>query len=359
MSKKGIYKITNARTGKSYIGQSVNIENRWNQHQNKLNSGTHHNNGLQRDWNRGDKFHFQVLEYTPYLDEREKFYINHFNTFHNGYNMTRGGSGVKYSPTYYQEDKSVENFLIACAVFIGVYLLTLYISSFVFRPLGDYNDMILSTIVALFVSIYVILRWKKGFKIGLYKLFARDKKDGGTTIDNSSLNNNISLNHKNHIKHNSDSRYNLVPNNEQNKSISLGTINRYKLKIYSMDDESFRKVIGTIPSAEDSDKWKQINNLFRNMPRADIIKRVDRILIDDIYDNLPKERKIGLHGVSKRDVSKIYNMDNKSFKSLCDVFAVPKDLTKEKQIEYLFNNYSNSEIMQKATEILGENIKKS
>ena len=81
--RSGIYKITNTRTGESYIGQSVDVHKRKNQHRQELNKGTHHNYGMQRDYNRGDRFNFDVVEFTPYLDEREKFYIKYFDTYNN------------------------------------------------------------------------------------------------------------------------------------------------------------------------------------------------------------------------------------------------------------------------------------
>ena len=37
----GIYKITNKLNGKSYIGQSINVENRLRQHKKKI--GSHEN----------------------------------------------------------------------------------------------------------------------------------------------------------------------------------------------------------------------------------------------------------------------------------------------------------------------------
>ena len=37
----GIYKIENKVNGKIYIGQSVNIENRWKQHMRELNKSSH------------------------------------------------------------------------------------------------------------------------------------------------------------------------------------------------------------------------------------------------------------------------------------------------------------------------------
>lgn len=360
MAKKGIYKITNTRTGKAYIGQSVNMGNRWNQHQNELNRGTHHNEGLQRDWNRGDKFNFRVLEETPYLDEREKFYINYFDTFNNGYNGTRGGSGVNYSPTYYsstyyQNDKTVENFFIACGVFLGVYLLTLFISSFIFRPLGNYNDMIISTIVALFVSIYVILRWKKGFTLGVSKFFVNKNKSSGATNYKTTVNNKISTNNISNVTTNK-----TVPtyNNSLIEPIDISqkSISQYKLKIQTMNNDSFEEVMNHFHVPKYQKKWDRIVFLFRNNANIKIIKKVNEILVAGIYENLSEEIKEDSKELTKRRILKIYTMDDESYRSLCNYFSAPKHLKKEKQIEFIFNNNSGSEIMEKAYEILGESV---
>ena len=101
---KGIYKLTNKRTGKVYVGQTNNLARREKEHMSDLASGTHHNQRMQQDYNRGDRFSFQVLEHIEGtrddLNRRENFQIWKHNSFHNGYNQTRGGdytqSGQKY-----------------------------------------------------------------------------------------------------------------------------------------------------------------------------------------------------------------------------------------------------------------------
>jgi GIY-YIG catalytic domain len=46
----GIYQIQNSHTGRVYIGQSRNIEARWNSHRDTLRKGKHINDALQADW---------------------------------------------------------------------------------------------------------------------------------------------------------------------------------------------------------------------------------------------------------------------------------------------------------------------
>jgi group I intron endonuclease len=64
----GIYLIRCRANGYCYVGKSVNIERRWNQHADALNGGTHHNRRLQRDWNLygPNAFAFQIHGY--YVD---------------------------------------------------------------------------------------------------------------------------------------------------------------------------------------------------------------------------------------------------------------------------------------------------
>ena len=92
----GIYKITNLLTGKSYIGQSVNIATRWSQHKSISRSiETLDGNELHKDiLELGiDNFSFEVIEETTVdkLDEREIYWIAYYDTFYNGYNHTLGG----------------------------------------------------------------------------------------------------------------------------------------------------------------------------------------------------------------------------------------------------------------------------
>ena len=45
-----------------------------------------------------DKFHIELIEEVPIekLSEREIYWINFYNSYHNGYNATLGGDGKKY-----------------------------------------------------------------------------------------------------------------------------------------------------------------------------------------------------------------------------------------------------------------------
>ena len=75
---KGIYKITNTINNKVYIGQSDNLINRKQVHFYLLERGRHHNEHLQKSYNKYgiDNFIFEVIEETEDLDTRELFWIN-------------------------------------------------------------------------------------------------------------------------------------------------------------------------------------------------------------------------------------------------------------------------------------------
>lgn len=97
--KIGIYKITNLKNGKVYIGQSTNIEKRWRTHKTDLKCNRHHNIHLQNAWNKYGKesFSFSIIIECPKddLDSLEKHYINEYDSFKNGYNRDSGGKKGK------------------------------------------------------------------------------------------------------------------------------------------------------------------------------------------------------------------------------------------------------------------------
>ena len=102
----GIYKITNTINGKCYIGQSVNIERRLEFHKKLLSYGNHPNNHMQNSVNKYniDNFTFEIIEECDKskLSDRERYWISHYNSMNEGYNMTSGGENI---PGWQQTDE--------------------------------------------------------------------------------------------------------------------------------------------------------------------------------------------------------------------------------------------------------------
>ncbi len=74
----GIYKITNLKNGRIYVGQSENIYIRRKQHFLALEKGRHKNILMQKDWKTDYKyFKWEVIEFCPLeiLNERESYWI--------------------------------------------------------------------------------------------------------------------------------------------------------------------------------------------------------------------------------------------------------------------------------------------
>lgn len=90
----GIYSLTNEKNGKRYIGQSRDLKKRKTTHFWALKNNRHPNKHLQRAWNLGDTFRFEIIEECApeECNEREIYWIERFGAFgENGYNMCRGG----------------------------------------------------------------------------------------------------------------------------------------------------------------------------------------------------------------------------------------------------------------------------
>lgn len=81
------------------MGQSNNIFRRWRDHKNNaFNSNDHnYNTHLYRSIRKYglQNFSFEILEecLTSELDAREIYWISHYNSFFEGYNLTMGGDG--------------------------------------------------------------------------------------------------------------------------------------------------------------------------------------------------------------------------------------------------------------------------
>ena len=91
----GIYKITNKINNHSYIGQSIHIEKRWNEHQTEYNWERECRKPLYLAFQKYglENFTFEVLEECEPqdLNNKEKYYIEYYNTYKDGYNQTTGG----------------------------------------------------------------------------------------------------------------------------------------------------------------------------------------------------------------------------------------------------------------------------
>lgn len=93
-----IYSFTNRITGKKYIGYTNNVSNRIRSHKSLIKRGTKnkfYDAVRSYGWN---NFDFDVLYQSKEQEHTQKimenYFINEYDTFHNGYNMTFGGEGV-------------------------------------------------------------------------------------------------------------------------------------------------------------------------------------------------------------------------------------------------------------------------
>lgn len=100
---KGIYQITNLKSGKLYIGQSVDVEKRIKDHIYELSHGIHQNRYLQSAWNKYGKsnFVFSVLETVSeeLLTEREKYWVDFYGGYESDklYNLREPGPKCRLS----------------------------------------------------------------------------------------------------------------------------------------------------------------------------------------------------------------------------------------------------------------------
>ncbi|MBP5310899.1 MAG: GIY-YIG nuclease family protein [Lachnospiraceae bacterium] len=119
----GIYKITNTKNGKVYIGQSVDIAHRKSCHEYDLKNNRHGNLYLQHAYNKDpDVFKLEVICLCKEedLDELEKFYIDKYNSADHryGYNIDSSprGTGRKSEETKRKLSEAKKGNTVMCGM---------------------------------------------------------------------------------------------------------------------------------------------------------------------------------------------------------------------------------------------------
>ena len=122
---QGIYKIENTKTHKVYIGQSIDIYRRWQDHKYALERNEHHSRKLQNSYNRvKDKsiFEYSILEVVEYKEDlniREKYYIDKYNSLYDGYNCADVGDFLNERIIKKRIDKIKQRYYYS--IFVNLY----------------------------------------------------------------------------------------------------------------------------------------------------------------------------------------------------------------------------------------------
>lgn len=95
-----IYKITNNINNKIYIGKTFySLEKRFKEHCRDSQKNRNEKRPLYLAMNKYgiENFSISLIEETDIPEEREKYWIEYYGSFKNGYNATVGGDGTKYA----------------------------------------------------------------------------------------------------------------------------------------------------------------------------------------------------------------------------------------------------------------------
>ena len=110
-----IYKITNTLNDKVYIGQTIKtVQKRFAQHKNNSNKEYFSQIVLYKAFNKYgiENFICEEIEEVPNdkLDEREKYWIEYYDSYFNGYNSTLGGRATQLYN--WDTDDIIEKYMI-------------------------------------------------------------------------------------------------------------------------------------------------------------------------------------------------------------------------------------------------------
>lgn len=104
-----IYKIKNTINDKVYIGRTNDLKRRRREHLTNLRNNKHYNRHLQYSFNKYGETNFKFIILEKCKDDevgqREIDYIEKYNSFRAGYNLTAGGDGGQFGVRYSEEYK--------------------------------------------------------------------------------------------------------------------------------------------------------------------------------------------------------------------------------------------------------------
>lgn len=113
-SKVGVYKILNTVNGKCYVGSSIHLTKRWNNHRSMLRLGTHDNIHLQAAWNKYSEtaFAFSVIEFCERANllAVEQKWIDALDVYASGYNrrpLASSCMGTKYDDARRERHRAI------------------------------------------------------------------------------------------------------------------------------------------------------------------------------------------------------------------------------------------------------------
>ena len=118
ITKPGVYKIENKRTGEVFVSYGRNMKNQIENQENLLKKDKFPNKHVQEDYNNGDRFNFIILEELDSYDKHDLKlkvvkWIRKEDSYNYGYNRNDGWGydpnlSILYSPGNRLKDKKEE-----------------------------------------------------------------------------------------------------------------------------------------------------------------------------------------------------------------------------------------------------------
>lgn len=150
-----IYKITNLINGKIYIGQTIqNLKDRWYRHCGYSGSEGEQNMVIKKAVHKYGKENFTIEELESCqavdLNEKEKYWINYYNSYKEGYNATKGGQDGAKMPKLISKTQEI---------------IAKYQKGLSLRKIAEEYNVDHATIKLLLISNNITLRTTRTYKL--------------------------------------------------------------------------------------------------------------------------------------------------------------------------------------------------